>query len=351
MYLVTGGAGFIGSALVHALVRQSAPLVNVDMLTYAANPASLAEVSGAPEYHFERVDICEADAVRDIFERYRPDAVLHLAAESHVDRSIDAPADFVRTNVVGTFTLLVEARRHWESLPDERARHFRFIHVSTDEVFGSLGATGHFNECSPYDPTSPYSASKAGADHLVRAWHRTYGLPVIVTNSSNNFGPRQFPEKLIPHTILEALAGRPLDVYGAGQNVRDWLYVEDHVAALLAVLERGVVGETYAIGAGNERTNLDVVTAICDLVDLADPRPRGAPRQELIRFVEDRPGHDHRYAIDSTRITTELGWRPRHSFESALAETVRWYTVNRDWWEPLLERGYTGQRLGLGGRA
>jgi dTDP-glucose 4,6-dehydratase len=223
--------------------------------------------------------------------------------------------------------------------------------VSTDEVFGSLGATGHFNERSPYDPTSPYSASKAGADHLVRAWHRTYGLPVIVTNSSNNFGPRQFPEKLIPHTILEALAGRPLDVYGAGQNVRDWLYVEDHVAALLAVLERGVVGETYAIGAGNERTNLDVVTAIGDLVDLADPRPRGAPRRELIRFVEDRPGHAHRYAIDSTRITTELGWRPRHSFESALAETVRWYTENRDWWEPLLERGYTGQRLGLGGRA
>jgi dTDP-glucose 4,6-dehydratase len=352
MYLVTGGAGFIGSALVHTLVRRSVPVVNVDKLTYAANPASLSDLSGAPCYHFEQVDICDAVALRRIFERYRPEAVLHLAAESHVDRSIDAPADFVRTNVVGTFTLLSEARRHWESLPDEAAQRFRFVHVSTDEVFGSLGTTGRFTEDSAYDPTSPYSASKAGADHLVRAWYRTYGLPVVITNASNNFGPRQFPEKLIPRTIVSALAHGPLDVYGAGQNVRDWLYVEDHVDALLAVLERGRVAETYAIGGGNERTNLEVVTAVCDLIDVAtDGRSGRVPRRQSIRFVEDRPGHDYRYAVDPRKIRSELGWQPRHSFESALAATVRWYIDHRAWWEGLLERGHAGQRLGLGGRA
>ena len=350
MYLVTGGAGFIGSALVHELVRRSLPVVNVDALTYAANPASLSDVSAAPCYHFEQADICDAAALRAIFDRFRPTAVLHLAAESHVDRSIDTPADFIRTNVVGAFTLLSEARRHWESLPDESAQRFRFVHVSTDEVFGALGPTGHFTERSPYDPTSPYSASKAGADHLVRAWHRTYGLPVIITNSSNNFGPRQFPEKLIPRTTVNALAGRPVEVYGTGQNVRDWLYVDDHVDALLAVLDRGRVGETYAIGGGSERTNLDVVTAVCDLLDGMSAAPDRSPRKQSIRFVEDRPGHDHRYAIDSGKISSELGWRPRHSFDSALDATVRWYVDQRGWWEPLLERGHSAGRLGLGGR-
>jgi dTDP-glucose 4,6-dehydratase len=351
MYLVTGGAGFIGSALVHALVRRSTPVVNVDLLTYAANPASLADVSGAPCYQFAQVDVCDAQVLRAVFEKHRPTAVLHLAAESHVDRSIDAPADFIRTNLVGTFTLLSEARRHWESLPDELAERFRFVHVSTDEVFGSLGPTGRFTERSAYDPTSPYSASKAGADHLVRAWHRTYGLPAMITSSSNNFGPRQFPEKLIPRTIVNALAGKPLDVYGTGQNVRDWLYVDDHVDALLAVLERGTVGETYGIGGGNERTNTEVVTAVCDLLDAAEPALGNVARRDTIRFVEDRPGHDHRYAIDTNKIASELGWRPRHSFDAALAATVRWYLDHRGWWEPLLGRGYSGQRLGLGGRA
>src|SRR5689334_9939886 len=296
MYLVTGGAGFIGSALVHALVRDSMPVVNIDKLTYAANPASLAAIGSNPLYRFERADISDAVAVREIFRRHSPDAVIHLAAESHVDRSIDAPADFVRTNVTGTFTMLSEARRFWESLPVDRQARFRFLHVSTDEVFGSLGADGLFTETSPYDPSSPYSATKAASDHLARAWHRTYGLPVIVTYASNNFGPRQLPEKLVPLTTLNALARNPIDVYGNGRNVRDWLYVDDHVDALRAVVDRGSVGASYAIGGGNERANLDVVNAICDVVDALDPSPTHPARRALVRFVSDRPGHDYRYA-------------------------------------------------------
>ena len=350
MYLVTGGAGFIGSALVRSLVARSSPIVNVDKLTYAANPASLADVAGEPHYHFEQVDICDASRLRALFDRYAPRVVIHLAAESHVDRSIDAPAEFVQTNLVGTFTLLSEARRFWMSLPSERASSFRFIHVSTDEVFGSLDDDGRFDERSPYDPASPYAASKAGSDHLARAWYRTYGLPVIVTNSSNNFGPRQFPEKLIPLTVLNAIADRPIDVYGDGRNVRDWLFVDDHAEALLAIADRGRVGQTYAIGGGNERRNIDVVTAICDLVDATSGRPPGSRRQ-LIRFVEDRPWHDYRYALDTTKVRTELGWAPRRTFEDALGETVRWYLDNRAWWAPLRERADAGKRQGLEGRA
>lgn len=350
MYLVTGGAGFIGSAVVLALVRRSAPVVNVDKLTYAANPTSLADVSAAPHYHFEQADICDAAALRDVFERYAQRVVLHLAAESHVDRSIDAPADFVRTNVVGTYTLLSEARRYWRSLPADRAELFRFIHVSTDEVFGSLGEHGRFDERSRYDPSSPYAASKAGADHLTRAWSRTYGLPVIATYSSNNFGPRQFPEKLIPLVVLNALADLPIDLYGDGMNIRDWLYVEDHVDALLAVAERGRLGESYAIAAANERRNIDVVHAICDLVDAATGTSAGrASRRDLVRFVEDRPGHDYRYALDASKIRAELGWQPSRPFEAALSDTVRWYVDNRAWWAPL--RGNAGTRQGLEGRA
>jgi len=348
MYLVTGGAGFIGSALVRSLVSDAAPVVNVDKLTYAANPASLADLESSPYYRFEQADVCDRDAVREIFRRHAPDAVIHLAAESHVDRSIDAPADFVRTNVLGTFTMLVEARRYWASLPDERARTFRFVHVSTDEVFGSLGPDGVFSETSRYDPSSPYSATKAAGDHLARAWHRTYGLPVIVTYASNNFGPRQLPEKLIPLTVLNALARNPIDVYGDGSNVRDWLYVHDHIDALRAVLQRGRPGESYAIGGGNERANLDVVNAICDVVDAIDPSPGEPPRRTLVRFVSDRPGHDYRYALDSTRVRRELGWRPRHTFDEALADTVRWYIDHRRWWEPLVGQAFSAARIGLG---
>ena len=349
MFLVTGGAGFIGSALVRALVEdKSAPVVNVDKLTYAANPASLADLATDPRYAFEQIDICDGAAVRRVFETYRPSVVLHLAAESHVDRSIDAPADFVQTNLVGTFTLLAEARRYWMGLSPERAARFRFVHVSTDEVFGSLGPNGFFTEQSRYDPTSPYSATKAGSDHLARAWHRTYGLPVIVTYSSNNFGPRQFPEKLIPLTILTALAGEPIPVYGTGENVRDWIHVDDHVAALLRVAAEGQAGETYAIASENRRRNIDVVTAICDLVDVLAPNGGSEPRRHLVRFVEDRPGHDYRYALDASKIRAELGWQPRHTFESALEDTVRWYIENRSWWEPLLGGSHPATRIGLG---
>ena len=349
MHLVTGGAGFIGSALIRTLVRnRAAHVVNVDKLTYAANLDSLATVSDDPRYHFAHVDICDAPALRAVFDRFEPEAVIHLAAESHVDRSIDAPADFIQTNVVGTFTLLAEARRYWLRLPPERAAHFRFIHVSTDEVYGSLGATGHFTESSPYDPSSPYSASKAAADHLVRAWHRTYELPVIVTNCSNNYGPYQFPEKLIPLTILNALAGEPIGVYGRGENVRDWLYVDDHAEALLTVLERGAVGETYVVSGGNERRNIDVVEAICDLVDeLRHGRPGGSSRR-LIQFVADRPGHDLRYAVDAAKVRSELGWEPLHTFESGLRNTVRWYIENEMWWQRVRSGVYRGERLGLG---
>ena len=345
--LVTGGAGFIGSAVVRHLVRRGgARVVNVDKLTYAGNLDSLAEVDADPHYTFERVDVCDADAVRRLFDRYRPGAVMHLAAESHVDRSIDGPGAFVQTNVVGTYTLLDEARRYRATLPAGEAARFRFLHVSTDEVFGSLGEEGLFSEETPYRPSSPYSASKAASDHLARAWHHTYGLPVLVTNCSNNYGPYHFPEKLIPLTILNALAGRALPVYGRGEHVRDWLYVEDHAEALVAVLERGRVGETYAIGGHNERRNLDVVHAVCDAVD--ELAPAGAPRRALVRFVADRPGHDRRYAIDASKIARELGWRPRETFESGLRKTVRWYLEHEAWWRRVQSGGYRGERLGLG---
>jgi dTDP-glucose 4,6-dehydratase len=357
--LITGGAGFIGSAVVRRLIAEGARVVNVDALTYAANLESLAEVARSELYAFERVDICDRGGLRPVFDRHRPGAVLHLAAESHVDRSIDGPDDFVRTNVLGTFTLLEECRRHRDRLEGGDADRFRVVHVSTDEVYGSLGEEGSFDESSAYDPSSPYSATKAVADHLARAWHRTYALPVIVTNCSNNYGPYQFPEKLVPLMILNALEGRELPVYGRGENVRDWLHVDDHADALLAVLHRGRIGATYLIGGRAERQNLDLVHLIADLVDeLAGPRgelagrldgPEGPPaRRELVRFVEDRPGHDFRYAIDPSLIEAELGWRPRRDLETGLRHTVRWYLENRPWWERVRSGKYRGERIGLG---
>jgi len=348
--LVTGGAGFIGSALVrHLVLGTGATVIDVDKLTYAGNLESLAEAREHPRHHFYQVDIADGPALRAVFDRERPTAVMHLAAESHVDRSIDAPGEFVRTNVTGTYTLLAEALRYWRALPADEARRFRFLHVSTDEVYGSLGAEGFFSEATAYRPHSPYSASKAGSDHLVRAWFDTYGFPTLVTNCSNNYGPYQFPEKLIPLNILKALAGEPMPVYGRGENVRDWLYVDDHVAALLLVLERGRLGETYLIGGGGERRNIDVVEKIADLVDeLAGGRqPSAVSRRDLITFVTDRPGHDLRYAIDSTKLRGELGWRPTESFETGLRRTVRWYLDNRTWWERVRSGAYRGERLGL----
>ncbi len=347
--LVTGGAGFIGSAVVRMLVgRGDARVVNADKLTYAGNLDSLEPVAGAPTYVFERVDICDDDAVRRLFDEYEPRAVLHLAAESHVDRSIDAPGAFIETNVVGTYTLLREALRYWKALGGERRDAFRFLHISTDEVFGSLGATGHFDEETAYRPNSPYSASKAGSDHLVRAWHHTYGLPTLTSNCSNNYGPYQFPEKLIPLTILNALEGKPLPVYGRGENVRDWLYVDDHAEALLTILARGKPGETYCVGGRNERQNIDVVRTICALIDELAPDAAIGPRERLIQFVSDRPGHDLRYAIDASKIERELGWVPSETFETGLRKTVMWYLQNRGWWERVRSGSYRGERLGLG---
>jgi len=345
--LVTGGAGFIGSAVVRHLVRRGTRVVNVDKLTYAGNLDSVVEVASSPLYAFERVDVGDAEALRDVFARHRPAAVMHLAAESHVDRSIDGPRAFVDTNVVGTFTLLQEARRHWASLRGDEADAFRLLHVSTDEVFGSLGETGHFTEETPYRPSSPYSATKAASDHLVRAWQHTYGLPCLVTNCSNNYGPYQFPEKLIPLTILNAVAGEPLPVYGRGENVRDWLFVEDHADALVTVLERGRPGETYAIGGRSERRNLDVVRLVCDLVDEMRPDASLGSRRDLIRFVTDRPGHDLRYAIDASKIERELGWAPSVTFEEGLRRTVAWYLENAWWWTRVRSGVYRGERLGV----
>ncbi len=343
--LVTGGAGFIGSALVRRLLAHTDHIVvNVDALTYAGNLDSLASVAEHPRYRFEQVDITDAGALRRVFEAHRPDAVMHLAAESHVDRSIDGPAAFVHTNLVGTFLLLQEALRAWRDATGSRRDAFRFLHVSTDEVFGSLGDEGAFTEDTPYDPRSPYSATKAGSDHLARAWHHTYGLPVLVTNCSNNYGPFQFPEKLIPLMILKGLAGEPLPVYGTGANVRDWLYVDDHAQALITVLERGVVGRSYNIGGATELRNVDVVRAICDLLDAR--APRGQSHHAQITFVADRPGHDHRYAMDIRRIGAELGWRPAQTFASGLAATVDWYLGNRTWWERIQSGAYRGERLG-----
>jgi dTDP-glucose 4,6-dehydratase len=347
--LVTGGAGFIGSAFIRLVMRErDCAVVNVDKLTYAGNLESLDEIADDPRYSFARVDICDGPALAALFERHRPDAVIHLAAESHVDRSIDGPADFITTNVVGTFTLLHETRSYWERLPTAERRAFRFLHISTDEVFGSLGAEGCFTEETPYAPRSPYSASKAGSDHLVQAWHHTYGLPTITTNCSNNYGPFQFPEKLIPLMILNARAGKPLPVYGRGENVRDWLYVDDHARALLLAAEQGVVGETYNVGGRNEWRNIDVVEAICGLVDELSPRADGRSCLSLIQFVDDRPGHDQRYAIDASRIRREHGWEPRETFETGLRKTVAWYLAHLEWAERVQSGAYRGERLGLG---
>lgn len=343
--LVTGGAGFIGSAVVRRALAAGQRVVNLDALTYAANPANLAAVTNNPAYSFERADIRDRAAVDRILARHRPDAILHLAAETHVDRSIDGPAAFVDTNVTGTLTLLEAARAYWDAAG--RPDRFRFHHVSTDEVFGSLGPEGRFTETSPYDPRSPYAASKAASDHLVRAWHETYGLPVLLSNCSNNYGPFQFPEKLIPVVILKAVAGAPIPVYGDGGNIRDWLHVDDHADALLAVLERGQVGRSYNIGADGEMRNIDLVRAICAQMDRL--RPQAAPHARLITFVADRPGHDRRYAIDASRIRDELGWQPSVTPEEGLAQTVAWYLDNEDWWRPLLDRPGVGRRLGTGG--
>ncbi len=348
--LITGGAGFIGSAVVRQFINESeATVINVDKLTYAGNLESVAEAATSPRYHFEQVDICDVPALRRLFTQYQPDAVMHLAAESHVDRSIDGPAQFVETNIIGTYTLLEAARAYWAGLPGDRKQAFRFHHISTDEVYGSLGAEGFFTEETPYQPNSPYSASKASSDHLVRAWHHTYGLPVVTTNCSNNYGPYHFPEKLIPLVIIKALRGEPLPVYGKGDNIRDWLYVDDHARALRLVLEKGRLGETYNIGGHNERTNLQVVQGICGLLDELVPGSPHAPHAKLISFVTDRPGHDQRYAIDAGKIERELGWRPRESFESGLRKTVQWYLDNRGWWQRVLDGSYRGERLGAAG--
>jgi dTDP-glucose 4,6-dehydratase len=342
--LVTGGAGFIGSALVRYLIEHTDyQVVNVDALTYAGNLASLAPVAENPRYTFAHVDIGDADALATVFDDHRPHAVLHLAAESHVDRSIDGPRPFIDTNITGTFTLLEAARQYWQTLADPAA--FRFIHVSTDEVFGSLGKEGYFDEQTPYDPRSPYSASKASSDMLVRAWQHTFGLPTVVTNCSNNYGPYQFPEKLIPTVILKASAGENIPVYGSGDTVRDWLYVDDHVRGLLAALEHAQVGETYAIGGHNERTNLAVVQTICDI--LSELRP-GRDYRELISFVTDRPGHDKRYAIDPTKITRDLGWTPQDTFDTGIRKTVAWYLENDDWTRAIVSGEYKLERLGTG---
>ena len=346
-HLVTGGAGFIGSAVCRELVRAGHEVVNLDALTYAADLRSLDGAQASPLYRFEQADVTDAHALARIFAEHRPMRVLHLAAESHVDRSITGPGAFVHTNVVGTYTLLDAALAHWRTLEGEARDAFRVLHVSTDEVYGSLGAEGLFTEETPYDPRSPYSASKAASDHLAKAWFHTYGLPVTVSNCSNNYGPFHFPEKLIPLVILNALEGKPLPVYGDGSNVRDWLYVEDHARALALIAAEGRPGETYNVGGRNERTNLQVVQSVCDLVDeLAGPPADGRSRRELITFVADRPGHDRRYAIDATRLEGELGWRAQESFDTGLRKTVAWYLDRRDWWEPLRAR-YAGERLGL----
>jgi len=337
--LVTGGAGFIGSAVIRQLIAETDhTVINVDKLTYAGNLQSLIFVADNPRYFFEQVDICDAAEVARLFRQHQPDAVMHLAAESHVDRSISGPAAFIETNILGTYTLLQAAREYWSALPDARKTAFRFHHISTDEVYGSLGDRGFFTEETAYQPNSPYSASKAAADHLVRAWHHTYGLPVVTTNCSNNYGPYHFPEKLIPLIILNACQGKPLPIYGKGDNVRDWLYVDDHARALRVVLEQGRLGETYNIGGWNEKTNLEVVHAICAILD--ELRPQHAPHAALITYVQDRPGHDQRYAIDAEKIARELGWKPQETFASGLRKTVIWYLENTAWVEAIVSGEY-----------
>ncbi len=333
--IVTGGAGFIGSAVVRMLVKQGIHVLNIDKLTYAGNLSSVACVANEPNYAFLQADICDADAMREAFTSFRPDGIMHLAAESHVDRSIDGPGLFLQTNVIGTYTLLEAARAYWKTLTPEAQGAFRFLLISTDEVYGSLGKTGFFTEQTNYDPRSPYSASKASADHLASAWFHTYGLPTLKTNCSNNYGPYHFPEKLIPLVTLNALAGRPLPIYGKGDNIRDWLFVEDHARALWLALTTGKPGETYNVGGHNERTNLQVVQAICAILDELRPRADGVSYAKQITFVKDRPGHDARYAIDPTKIMTELGWKPQETFDSGLRRTIQWYLDNEAWWAPL----------------
>jgi dTDP-glucose 4,6-dehydratase len=344
--MVTGGSGFIGSAVCRHLAGQNdVAILNYDKLTYAASPASLAMLEGRSDYQFVRGDVADATMVAATIKSFRPDVIMHLAAESHVDRSITGPGDFIQTNIVGAYVMLQAALEHWRGLTGEEKDRFRFHHISTDEVFGSLGPDGLFSETTPYDPRSPYSASKASSDHLARAWHHTYGLPVVVSNCSNNYGPYHFPEKLIPLVTLNALEGKPLPVYGQGDNVRDWLHVEDHARALRLIATRGVPGQSYNVGGRNERTNLQVVEAICDILDELRPAP-GLRRRDLITFVADRPGHDARYAIDATKLETELGWKAQETFDTGLRKTVQWYLDNEAWWAPLRER-YAGQRLGL----
>lgn len=350
-YLITGGAGFIGSAVVrHIIANTSNQVVNIDKLTYAGNLESLLRVSQSPRYAFEHVDICDAVKITDIFSRYQPDVVMHLAAESHVDRSIDGPGAFVDTNIIGTYTLLEVARRYWFDLSVPQQETFRFLHVSTDEVFGDLGScTERFTEGTRYAPSSPYAASKASADHLVRAWRRTYGLPTLITNCSNNYGPYHYPEKMIPLMILNALEGKPLPIYGEGLQVRDWLYVEDHARALCLVVNKGILGETYNIGGSSERANIDVVRTLCNLLDELRPAA-GKSYHELITHVLDRPGHDHRYAIDAGKIRRELGWVPRETFESGIRKTVEWFLDNLDWCRKVQDGSYQRDRLGISGR-
>ena len=349
-FLVTGGAGFIGSAVVrHIINHTDNAVVNVDKLTYAGNLESLAEVAGSDRYAFEQVDIGDRQQIERVFREHQPDAVMHLAAESHVDRSIDGPGEFIATNIVGTYVLLEQARSYYSSLDTQRQQQFRFHHISTDEVYGDLGPEGLFTETTSYEPSSPYSASKAGSDHLVRAWQRTFGLPTLITNCSNNYGPYHFPEKLIPLMILNALAGKPLPVYGDGAQIRDWLFVEDHARALYTVVTRGTVGETYNIGGHNERRNLEVVRTICAILEeLAPEKPVGVGAYaDLITFVADRPGHDLRYAIDASKIQQDLGWEPEETFESGIRKTVQWYLDHKPWWRRVQDGSYQGQRLGL----
>jgi dTDP-glucose 4,6-dehydratase len=348
--LVTGGAGFIGSALVRRLIGQSNhQVLNFDKLTYAGTLTSLTGVADNPRYRFLQADICDAVAVGEAFRSFDPDVIVHLAAESHVDRSIDAPGEFIQTNVVGTYTLLQEALRHFRDLPPARQATFRFHHVSTDEVFGSLGPEGYFTETTSYDPRSPYSASKASSDHLVQAWHHTYGLPVVLTNCSNNYGPYHFPEKLIPLMIIKALAGEKLPIYGKGDNIRDWLFVEDHAEALHRVFESGMPGESYNVGGSSERTNMEVVEGICAILDRLRPRADGKSYREQISFVADRPGHDQRYAIDAAKLKEKLGWTPRNTFETGIERTIQWYLDNEVWWRDILDRTDASARRGLKG--
>jgi dTDP-glucose 4,6-dehydratase len=346
--LITGGAGFIGSALIRQLLAETDyEVANVDKLTYAGNLESLSAIENLPNYQFIHADICDTTAMDKAFDEFRPTAVMHLAAESHVDRSIDGPGEFIQTNLVGTYTLLEAARKYWLTLDNAASEAFRFHHISTDEVYGSLGETGLFTEDMPYEPNSPYSASKAGSDHLVRAWHHTYGLPTLMTNCSNNYGPYQFPEKLLPLMISNAQVGKALPIYGKGDNIRDWLYVDDHARALQVVLERGVVGECYNIGGFNEHTNLDVVHQLCTILDELLPESPHVPHKKLIEFVTDRPGHDQRYAIDATKIEQELGWRPEETFSTGLRKTVQWYIDNTTWCQRVLDGSYQQERLGL----